>query len=125
MAVSYKVFIFVQEDCMKMEKVTKTQIKGFVKLKLATDPIWAQRALLKVYEFQTIDEQKRQDTVYHNGIGFTGTDGRILTSLAKQLQKYGRLSEKQMNILFKKMPKYWIQVVKVSNMAKLESLITA
>lgn len=108
-----------------MEKVTKTQIKGFVKLKLATDPMWAQRALLKIYEFQTIDERKMQNTVYHNGVGFTGTDGKILTSLAKQYQKYGRLSEKQMAILFKKMPKYWMQVVKISDMIKLQLLVTA
>lgn len=106
-----------------MNKLTKIQIKGFVKLKLATDPLWAQRALLRIYEFQTQDEKKTQSTVYHNGVGFTGTDGRILTSLAKQYQKYGRLSEKQMFIVFKKMPKYWQQVIKISNEQKLHSMI--
>lgn len=106
-----------------MDKLTKTQIKGFVKLKLSTDPLWAQKALLRIYEFQTQDEKQRQSTVYYNGVGFTGTDGKILTSLAKQYKKYGRLSEKQMNILFKKTPKYWQQIVKISDEQKLHALL--
>jgi hypothetical protein len=106
-----------------MDKITKTQIKEFVKRKLSTDITWATRALIKIYEFQTQDEQKMQGTIYNNGVGFTGTDGRILTSFAKQFKKYGRLSDNQIKIVFKKMPKYWIQVVKISDKEKLNSLI--
>lgn len=106
-----------------MNMATKTQIKGFVKLKLSTDPVWALRALIKIYEFQTQDEQKRGNTVYYNGVGFSGTDGRILSSIAKQYLKTNVLSEKQMDIVFKKIPKYWIQVIKISNMARLEALV--
>jgi len=106
-----------------MSKITKTQIKEFVKEKLATDPIWAQKALLKIFEFQTLEEQKSKDTIYHNGVGFNGTDGEILSSFALQFQKKKYLSEKQMAIVFKKMPKYWMQVVKISNEEKLHSLI--
>jgi hypothetical protein len=106
-----------------MSKVTKVQIKEFVKRKLSTDTTWAQHALLKIFEFQTLDEQKSKDTKYHNGVGFTGTDGRILSSLATQLQRKRYLSDKQMALVFKKMPKYWIQVVKISNKEHLNSLI--
>lgn len=106
-----------------MDKVLKTQIKGYVKLKLATDPVWAQKALLKIYELQTQDEKKSQHTIYYNNIGFTGTDSRILTSLSKYLQKFGCLTQKQMNIVFKKMPKYWNQIVKMSDQEKLYSLV--
>ncbi len=106
-----------------MNMATKTQIKGFVKLKLSTDPIWALRALIKIYEFQTRDEQKRGNTVYHNGVGFSGSDGEILTSIAKQYLKTNRVSQKQLDIVFKKIPKYWMQVIKISDMAKLESLV--
>jgi len=106
-----------------MSKITKEQIKVFVKGKLATDPIWAQQALLKIFEFQTLEEQKSKDTMFHNGVGFTGTDGRFLSSLALQLRKKRSLSEKQMGYVFKKMPKYWNQVVKISDKEKLHSLI--
>jgi hypothetical protein len=107
-----------------MTKVTKVQIKEFVKGKLSTDKTWAQQALLKIFEFQTLEEQKSKDTMFHNGVGFTGTDGRILSSLATQLQKKRYLSDKQMALVFKKMPKYWIQVVKISDKEKLNSLIS-
>jgi hypothetical protein len=106
-----------------MSKVTKVQIKEFVKRKLSTDKTWAQQALLKIYTFQTQEEQRARDTMYNNGVGFTGVDGRILTSFAKQLQKNLYLSDKQMAIVFKKMPKYWIQVVKISDKERLNSLI--
>ena len=106
-----------------MSKVTKVQIKEFVKKKLSTDPVWARHALLKIYEFQTQEEQRAGDTQFNNGVGFTGTDGRILTSLAQQLQKKRYLSDKQMALVFKKMPKYWIQVVKISDKEKLNILV--
>lgn len=106
-----------------MNKVSKVQIKEFVKRKLSTDPVWARRALLKIFEFQTIEEQKSKDTMFNNGVGFTGTDGRILSSLATQLLRKRYLSEKQMTLLLKKMPKYWIQVVKMSDKEMLNSLI--
>jgi len=106
-----------------MSKITKTQVKEFVRGKLSTDQTWAKQALLRIYEFQTADEQRMQNTVYNNGVGFTGTDGKILTSFAKQLLKSGYLSEKQMILLMKKIPKYWIQVVKISDKEKLNALI--
>ena len=40
-----------------MSKITKAEIREFVKTKLSKDPRWAQRALLKVFEFQTQEEQ--------------------------------------------------------------------
>jgi len=106
-----------------MDKITKAQVKEFVKQKLASDPVWSQQALLRIYDFQTIEEKKSKDTRFHNGVGFTGTDGRILTSMAIQLKKYGRLSPKQMSIVMTKMPKYWGQIVKISDKEKLYSLI--
>lgn len=106
-----------------MEKITQKQIKEFVKRKLSTDPVWAQKALLRIFEFQTLDEQKSRNTKYHNGVGFTGADGEFLSSLAVQLQKKRYLSNKQMVHVFKKMPKYWAQIVKISDKDTLQSMI--
>ncbi len=106
-----------------MSKITKKEVKEFVKEKLATDRIWAIKALLKIFENQTLEEQKFKDTIYHNGVGFNGTDGEILSSFALQFQKKRFLSDKQMVILFKKIPKYWAQIVKISDEKQLHSLI--
>ena len=38
-------------------------------------------------------------------------DANILSSFAQQIEKGRILSEKQMAILFKKMPRYWKQIM--------------
>ena len=108
-----------------MAKIKKSEIKQYVRTKLGSDPRWAKHALLKIFEFQTADEQERETTHDHNGVGFTGIDGEILSSFAKQLQRKNWLSDKQMSILFKKMPKYWKQIISISDEDKLLSLINA
>jgi hypothetical protein len=107
-----------------MGKVTKVQIRDFVKTKLSSDPQWSQQALLRIYQFQTEEEQQSRDTLYNNGVGFSGVDGRILTSFAKQLKNKHYLTDKQLTLLMKKMPKYWEQIVRVSDEEKLKSLIS-
>jgi len=106
-----------------MSKIRKVDVKEFVREKLSTDPKWAKRALLKIYEYQTADEQQFKNTMEDNGVGFNGIDGHILSSFATQLKKKRFLSPKQMDIVHKKMPKYWSQVVKISNEKELHKLI--
>ncbi|MCF7815360.1 MAG: hypothetical protein K9N40_12870 [Candidatus Cloacimonetes bacterium] len=106
-----------------MLKITNNHKKEFIRNKLASDPLWAKRALLKIFEFQTEEEKEWEATRVHNNVGFTGSDGEFLTSLAKQLQKKGYLSEKQMVHVFKKMPKYWKQILNNSDEEKLIDLM--
>lgn len=106
-----------------MAKITKGQIKEYVRTKLSSDSRWAKHALLKIFEFQTAEEQEYETTSVHNGVGFTGIDGEILASFAKQLQTKGYLSPKQMDLLYKKMPKYWRQIISISDENQLLSLI--
>lgn len=105
------------------KKVTKTERKAFVKDKLATEIPWMQRGLLKIFALQTDDEQAYNTTSVNNNVGFTGVDAEILSSFAKGLTKYKRLSVKQMAILKKKMPKYWRQIIDLSDMEKLDNMI--
>ena len=73
----------------------KTITKDFIKNQLATNPTWAVKALVKIYERQTIDEQNSQTTKENNGIGFNGLDANILSSFAEQVNKGRNLSVKQ------------------------------
>lgn len=109
---------------MEIVKVTKTATRDFVKKQLGTNSKWALSALLKIYEFQTSEEQNEEHTKDINGIGFTGVDGEIMTSFAKQFIRRKSLSGKQMAIVFKKMPKYWNQIVMISNPASLSNLVS-
>jgi hypothetical protein len=100
----------------------KTITKDFIKNQLATNPTWTVKALVKIYERQTIDEQNSQSTKENNGIGFNGLDANILSSFAEQVNKGRNLSVKQMTIVYKKMPRYWKQVASLIPADKLTEI---
>ena len=68
----------------------------------------------KIYQFQTIEEQHRGDTIEENKVGFSGADAYILSSFTEQVLRWesgdkrynSPLSQKQMDIVRKKMIKY-------------------
>jgi hypothetical protein len=64
------------------------------------------RAMLKIYQYQTHDEQVAERTEYNNSVGFSGVDAEIMTSFAKWYENKKYLSPKQMEIARKKMVKY-------------------
>lgn len=92
----------------------KEELIGYLRNQLKTDRLTAWRALKRVYENQTADEQTSEFTKYNNGVGFTGSDSEFLSSLAKQLLMYGTLSDKQTGCLFRLMPKYARQIIEGS-----------
>ena len=108
-----------------MEKIFKKDRAEFVKTKLSTSKTWANAALLKIYEYQTKAEQDHMATLEHNGVGFSGTDAEILSSFATQFERRKWLSNKQQAIVMKKMKKYWRQILKVSDIQKIDRMIEA
>ena len=98
-------------------------IKAHIKNQLATNPAWALRALVKIYERQTADEQCSGITKEDNGVGFSGVDATILSSFATQVLNGRNLSAKQMAIVYKKMPRYWKQVASLIPADKLENMV--
>ena len=105
---------------------TKKDTLLFVKNRLATDKVWATKALVRIFqENQTVDEQVAKVTSHDNGIGFSGCDAEFLSSLAEQYLRRGNLSDKQMAFVFKKMPKYARQVVAMSDASKLDAMVSA
>ena len=97
-----------------MVYTNKEELINTLKSQIRTDRLTAWRALKRIYENQTEDEQTSEFTKYDNGVGFTGYDSEFLTSLAKQLLMYGNLSDKQTKCLFKLMPKYARQLIEGS-----------
>lgn len=107
---------------MLIYSMTKNEIKNLFKSKLSTSATWAVKGMLKIYEFQTASEQSAGVTHEHNKVGFSGCDAEILSSFCKQILKGYRMSDKQMVIVFKKMPRYWRQLSEISDQAKVESI---
>ena len=88
--------------------------------RLASKDRWALRALMRIYQNQTADEQNSETTIERNGIGFTGPDAEILSSFARQYQRRGSLSERQMIILRRRIPAYARQIVQCTDTTRLE-----
>lgn len=106
-------------------KVTQAQIKTYLKKQLSTNEAWALRALVRIHEFQTMDEQIAGVTRESNSVGFSGCDAEFLTSLTRQYLTRGSLSPKQMGFVFKRMPRYWGQIKGLIPAEQLVELVGA
>lgn len=105
---------------------TKKATILYVKQMLATNKVWALKALVRIFqENQTADEQVAKVTSHDNGIGFSGCDAEFLSSLAEQYLRRGNLSDKQMAFVHRKMPKYARQVVAMSDPIKLNAMVAS
>jgi hypothetical protein len=87
-----------------------------IKTNIQTNVSWTIRTLEVLYSRQTTDEKESMTTTHRNGRGFNGRDSEILTSFYNQVQKRKQwnnpqlLSEKQLHICQKLLPKYWRQI---------------
>lgn len=101
----------MEKKIMTTNFSNKKQIISSLKEQLSSRPSRAILALQRLYEFQTEDEKSESKTKHHNLRGFDSVDCKIMTSFAKQLNENGSLSEKQMQILFTRIPKYAGQLI--------------
>jgi len=100
-----------------MTTTTTVYTKEMIQDKIRTDLRWTIRTLEILYHRQTTDEQETLHTRHQNGRGFNGRDSEILTSFYLQIEKRKRynnpylLSDRQVQICQKILPKYWNQVL--------------
>jgi hypothetical protein len=82
-----------------MEQYTE----DFIRHKLSTDERWVRRALVRLYQRQTQDEQSAQQTRNHNRQGFQPADALWFSRLAEFVIKFPNkpLSEKQLKVVWK------------------------
>ncbi len=105
-----------------MSEITWT--KDQIKAELSSKDIWVTRGVVAIFNKQTDFEQAAEETQEDNGVGFNGADANILSSFAKQIQKWNNaprpsfpnpLSPRQMEIARKKIQKYAGQLAKIAN----------
>ncbi len=82
---------------------------------LATNDKAVLRAIKVLYMLQTDDEKTTDTTKYHNKVGLSAVDAVFISSLARQLERQGRLSPKQILYARKALLKYAGQLTKVAN----------
>lgn len=76
-------------------------------------PLTAAKALVALYRRQTADEQAAGNTVYQNDVGFNGADAGFCSSVAQQLLAGRPLTDKQLAVLQRILPKYYRQLAEV------------
>jgi hypothetical protein len=91
-----------------------TWSKDDIAKKLQSNNRWLIRGLLAIYSRQTDDEQNADTTKESNGIGFNAFDAPIMSDMAKQYQRTGFLSNRQLAIVRKCMVKYAGQLHRIS-----------
>lgn len=97
-----------------MYTYTKKEIVAIMKKQIANSDNKAIHALMTIYSMQDDNEKGAGRTINLNGIGFSGTDSKLLTSLAKQFDRDGCLSVKQLQLLKRIMPRYAGQLMRIS-----------
>ena len=84
--------------------------KEDIKTLLETNLFAAKKALLIIYDRQTDDEKQYKETQHRNGVGFTGSDARVLTSIAECIINGKALKDKQVEEIKTRMSKYYGQI---------------
>jgi hypothetical protein len=111
---------------MAQNKWTVKAMKEDIQSKIETSDVFLERALLAIYDRQTLDEKQAGFTEHHNAMGFTGVDAQILTNLAqfvltrkaKGVPEGKRLVGGQIPLARKRMPKYWEQLMQIAKEKK-------
>lgn len=85
-----------------------------IRTNLGSNRVWAERAILRLYEEQTATEKEAHTTAFSNGVGFSAVDADILSSFAEQLNRGRFLSERQLSYAFKVLPKYAKQLARLA-----------
>lgn len=72
------------------------------------------RALVCIYQRQTEDEQREQETKHSNTIGFRANDAKYLTMAAQWALRTGTLDDFHMQKVRAKIMHYWRQLVEIA-----------
>jgi predicted Zn-dependent protease len=82
-----------------------------VRKNLSTKRKWVEGAIVKLYEFQTAEEQKSEYTSNKNNVGFNAFDAKTLTYYAKWILSGKHLSGEYLEKAFSMVPKYAQQIL--------------
>ena len=73
------------------------------------------KAIITLYQYQTLLEKEYLSTNEHNGVGFNKFDGPVLSAFAEQILAGCPLTEHQMYAARRRIMKYAGQLTKIAN----------
>ena len=104
---------------MRTKEWTRDEILNLIN----TNDEITKRAIIQLYNRQTLSEKKVQAALLHNKQGFNHADSKFLSSLAEQINKNRVLSNKQLFVARKRLQKYANQLTNIAN-EKLKQMIS-
>jgi hypothetical protein len=88
-----------------------TNKKLIIEQLLSYDIDFASRQLLRLYEYQTTDEQQIENSVHQNKVGFNAADAPVLSLIAEAMRNGDRISAADQAEILSRMKKYAKQMV--------------
>lgn len=78
------------------------------------------KAIVLIYDSQTEEEKRANESVEDNKLGFSKIDAKDLSAIARKIKREETLTEGELAKSRNKMPKYWKQLMVISkrNMQK-------
>lgn len=99
-----------------MENTVRQWTKAQIVALLDSNDKAVARALVRLYQYQTQDEQSTLETKHTNGVGFNSADARTLTDIAQKCQRFGgTLTPRQTALVRRRIRKYAGQLVAIAN----------
>lgn len=98
-----------------MEDTKKVWSREKIAELFATNDVFVYRSLVKLFEYQTRDEQLSEMTKWHNNVGVRPNDAYMLAQLVRFYQAKGFLTPKQVMYARKKFAKYIGQLTRIAN----------
>lgn len=83
------------------------------KKKIKTNPGWALRAAIRIYQSQTQEEQCSHATLDSNGVGFNSFDSPVISPIVDRYLRTKVIEGKSIYQLQRRMPKYAGQLYKI------------
>lgn len=97
------------------ETIRFETMKAKIESKLSSSPAWVERAILALYERQTVDEQEGGETRHDNKQGFTSADAKRMSFVAEFLKRGRHLtSEKALGVYGPRLRKYSGQLARIA-----------
>jgi hypothetical protein len=93
-------------------RLRRDEDRSLIRYWLACDDQFVYDALRLLYTHQTPFEQRLEWTCDANGEGFDRADVKRLGRLAKKVLGGRRLTEEELKLCYRRLPRYWRQVLK-------------
>ena len=100
---------------MRTKKIQKPWHKENIQKLIDTNDIAVERAIVRIYSFQTYKEQNSNKTIDLNNMGFSSHHAKLGTYLANWIKQDKHLSGKFLDKGRKMIRKYWKQLAMVAN----------